>query len=81
MAPLKPIDRLRKRQDAGPQPYADAREEMSENEAELRNRAEEPWLTNQKEGEEARIERLKAEAEDRLKKVQQETKELQSEAI
>ncbi len=62
-----PEGRNRDQQEKGEQPYKDAREAMSENEAELRNQAEEPWRTGQDESEEARTERLRVEAEDRLK--------------
>ncbi len=72
MSDFYPQDRHRDRKEEGEQPYKDARETLSENEAELRNRADEPWIAAEHEGDEARAERLKSEAEDRLKEVQSE---------
>jgi len=70
-----PQDRYRDRKEKSEQLYKDARETLSENEAELRNRSDEPWKPDQHESEEARDERLRAEAGDRLKEVQREMTE------
>jgi hypothetical protein len=65
-----PQDRHRDRKEKGEQPYKDARETLAENEAQLRNPTEDDWLPDEAEGEEARAERLRLEAQDRLKSAQ-----------
>jgi hypothetical protein len=69
MAFRVPDNRPNDRVDKGEQPYADDRESMSQNEAEIQDQA--PGQTDQdQESDEARRARLESEAEDRLKDVQ-----------
>ncbi len=62
-----PHDRARERQDRGEQPFKDARESMTESQAELQRDAEAFGEENLRESDEEREERLKREAQEQLR--------------
>lgn len=64
-----PNDRARARQDRGDQPYQDAREALGQKDAELQARAEEFGEEHLRESDEERAERLRVEANERLRNV------------
>jgi hypothetical protein len=64
-----PQDRHLDRKEKGEQPYKDAREAMSQNEAQMQAEAEAFGEENLRQTEEERMEQLEAEALDRLRKV------------
>jgi hypothetical protein len=64
-----PQDRHRDRKEKGEQPYKDAREAMSQNEAQIQTEAEAFGEENLRQTDEERLEQLEAEAPDLLRKV------------
>jgi hypothetical protein len=64
-----PQDRSRDRREKGEEPYRTAREEMGEQEAELRTEAEAFGEEHQRPSDEERIEDMEEEAEARLREV------------
>jgi hypothetical protein len=64
-----PQDRRREQREKGEQPYKDAREVMAEQEADLKAEAEEYGEARAAEGDEERMHRLKAEAEESMREV------------
>lgn len=64
-----PNDRARARQDQGEQPYKDAREALGQTSSELQARAEEFGEEHLRESDEERAERLRVEANERLRAV------------
>jgi hypothetical protein len=67
-----PQDRSRDRREKGEEPYRTAREEMGEQEAELKTEAEAFGEERQRPSGEERIEDMEAEAEARLREVGEE---------
>jgi CHASE3 domain sensor protein len=67
-----PQDRHRDRKEKGEQPYKDAREAMSQQEANLQAEAEGYGEAHHQESDEERMARLEQEAADRLAKVGEE---------
>ena len=64
-----PQDRHRDRKEKGEQPYKDAREAMSQNEADIQAEAEAFGEENLRQTDEERMEQLESEAPDLLRKV------------
>jgi hypothetical protein len=67
-----PQDRHRDRREKGDQPYKDEREAFARNDAELQTQAEEFGESRREESADQRLGRIEAEAEERLKSVQEE---------
>jgi hypothetical protein len=67
-----PQDRHRDRKEKGDQPYKDAKETMTQSDSRLQAEAEAYGETRAKESEEERATRFAAEAEDRLRRVNDE---------
>ncbi|MDQ3539309.1 MAG: hypothetical protein M3440_01350 [Chloroflexota bacterium] len=70
-----PYDRARARQDAGEQPFKDAREAMTQQEADLQAQAEGYGEEHPHENEEERTARLEEQAAERLADVGDEVRE------